>query len=158
MKNAVKRSLVANAIVLGAVVGGSRLLGVPAEELKAVFWFQLVVQMLINELWLYSSALPVLIVTFFHRKETSQERSALRAMKLISPVLVLVPALLYTVLYLLNPWIGEWVYAELGVPLCGALLLASLLGQGLLFVLALLLSLVPVCPSALFHALDDKLS
>lgn len=158
MKNAVKRSLVANVLVLGAVVGGSRLFGVAAEDCWAVFWFQLVVQMLMNELWLYSSALPVLIVTFFHRKETAQERSALRAMKLISPVLVLVPALLYTVLYLLSPWMGEWVYAELGVPLCGALLLSSLLGQGLLFVLALLLSLVPVCPSALFHALDDKLS
>ena len=158
MKNAVKRSLVVNAIVLSAVVGGSRVLGVPAEEQMAVFWFQLVVQMLMNELWLYSSTVPVLIVTFLHRKETTQERSALRAMKMISPVLVLVPALLYAVLYMLSPWIGEWVQAEVGVPLCGALLLASLLGQGVLFVLALLLSLIPVCPSALFQALDNKLS
>ena len=151
-----KKSLVVNALVLGTVVGLGRLFGVPAEHQVAVFWFQLVIQVLMNELWLYSSSLPVLVATFFHRKAQAQERSALLAMKLFSFVLVVVPAVIYTVLYLLSPWIGEWVLAELEVPLCGALLLASLLGQGLLFVLVCLQSLVPVCPSALFQALDCK--
>ena len=154
MEKTVKKSLVANAVVLGTVVLLGRLFGVSAEHQVAVFWFQLVMQMLMNELWLYSSVLPTLVATFLHRKEEAQERSALVVMKVFSPLLIVVPVVIYTILYLLKSWIGEWVLTELDMPLCGALLLASLMGQGLLFLLVVLLSLVPVCPSALFQALD----
>ena len=47
MKQAYTKSLVANAVVLGMVVWLSRLFGVPAEYTVAVFWFQLVVQVLV---------------------------------------------------------------------------------------------------------------
>ncbi|MDO5470904.1 MAG: hypothetical protein Q4F38_06345 [Akkermansia sp.] len=150
------KSLVANALVLGGVVWLSRLLGVGAEYGVAVFWFQLVMQVLFNELWLYAGAVPALLAVLFSRKHR-EEHSARLALRLVSVVLVVVPLFLYTVLYLLRPLMGEWVLAELGVPLCGMLLLASLAGQFVLFALVWLLGLVPVCPSALFNMLDDAI-
>lgn len=156
MKQAYTKSLVANAVVLGVVVWLSRLFGVPAEYTAAVFWFQLVVQVLANELWLYTGVLPALLAALFSSRK-NEERSSLRAIRFVSFVLVLAPALLYAVLYMLRPLIGEWVLAELGLPLSGMQMLASLLGQGLLFLLVWPVGLVPVCPSALFHMLDQKL-
>lgn len=78
-------------------------------------------------------------------------------LKIVSFVLVAGPATLYAVLYLLRPLIGEWFLAELGVPLSGMMMLTSLLGQMVLFVLVWMAGLVPVCPSAAFNMLDNRL-
>lgn len=152
MKRVFAKSLVANAVVLGGVVCLSRMFGVSAEYTAAVFWFQLVVQLLANELWLYASILPAILAAFFCRQNA--ERASMRAVRLAAFVLVVAPALLYALLYLLRPLIGEWVLAELGLPLSGMLMLASALGQVLLFVLVWLAGLVPTCPSQLFNMLD----
>lgn len=150
------KSITINALVLGGTVWGNRVLGVGAESGVAVFWFLLVVQVLANELWLYAAAVPALLAALFSRKQ-SEERSVKLVLKIVSFVLVAGPAALYAVLYLLRPLIGEWFLAELGVPLSGMMMLVSLLGQVLLFVLAWIAGLVPVCPSAAFNMLDNRL-
>ena len=154
MERAFYRSLVANAVVVGAVVGLSYVFGVSAEYMQAVFWFQLVVQTLSNELWLHAGTLPALLAALFSRGR-DEERSVMRGLRFVSFVLLAVPALLYPVLYMLRPFVGEWVLAELGLPLSGMLLLASMLGQGALFILVWMAGLVPVCPSAIFNMLDS---
>lgn len=156
MKTSIIKSLIANIVVLGGTVWGSRAFGVGAEYGAAVFWFLLVVQVLANELWLYATAVPALLAALFSRKR-SEERSVLLVLKLTSFVLIVGPAALYTLLYLLRPLIGEWWLAELGVPISGTLMLASLLGQTFLFVLAWIIGLCPVCPSAAFNMLDNYL-
>ncbi len=156
MKQSFIKSIIANVLVLSGTVWGSRVFGVGAEYGVAVFWFLLVVQVLANELWLYAAAVPALLASFFSKKQ-SEERSVMLVLKIVSFVLVAAPAALYTVLYLLRPLIGEWFLAELGVPLSGMMMLFSLLGQVLLFVLAWIAGVVPVCPSAAFNMLDNHL-
>lgn len=156
MEQAFFRSIVVNAVVIVGVMCLSYVFGVPAEYMQAVFWFQLVVQTLANELWLHAGTLPAIFAALFSSRK-NEERSFMRALRLVSFMLVVVPALLYPVLYLLRPLVGEWVLAELGLPLSGMMMLASMLGQGALFVLVWLAGLVPVCPSAIFNMLDSAI-
>ncbi len=154
MKESLIKSVIANVVVLAGTVLGSLTLGIDSENGIAVFWFLLIIQVLANELWLYVAAVPALFAALFSKKQ-SEERSVMLVLRIMSFVLVVGPLALYTVLYLLRPLIGEWFLAELGVPLSGTMMLTSLLGQMVLFVLVWIAGLVPVCPSAAFNMLDN---
>lgn len=160
MKGSLIKSIVWNVAALGCVLGVSCIGGVGGEQLAAVFWFQLVVQVLANELWLHGSALPMLFLGLFgmlrKRKESDNERSMQRLLRLTSVILVAAPAVLFMVLALLQGVIGEWVLREFGLVLSGALYMRSLAGVLLLWLVALVSGLLPLCPSLFFGALDHE--
>lgn len=160
MKGTLIKSIVWNVAALACVVGLSCTGGEGCEQMAAVFWFQLVVQVLANELWLHSSALPMLLLGMFgmlrKRKESDNERSMQRLLRLTSVILVAAPAVLYMVLALLQGVIGEWVLREFGLVLSGALYMRSLAGLLLLWLVSLVSGLLPLGPSLFFGVLDSE--
>lgn len=160
MKGTLIKSIVWNVAALVCVLSLACAGGVGGEQLAAVFWFQLVVQVLANELWLHGSALPMLLLGMFgmlrKRKEGDNERSLQRLLRLTSVILVAAPAVLYMVLALLQGLIGEWVLSEFGLVLSGALYMRSLAGLLLLWLVALVSGLLPLCPSLFFGVLDNE--
>ncbi len=149
---AVFLNIIALALFCAAAAAG----GVLTQE--AVL-FQIAAQWLVNELWFDAYLVPALLMQLFGRKgEGHEQRRSSRAARWTSFCLLLLPALLFGVLALIEGATGGALGSWLGLPLGSALYVCSFAGFGLLFILTLCTGAAPLSVQAAFeNFVDGKL-
>lgn len=117
--------------------------------------FQVVVLVLASEAWNFLWWVPSLILTFRAAKHKKEERRYSKVVKLTSPILLVVPLLIYLAMMGLNMIVPSGRLAEVcGFADMAALFKASYASVALLFVAALFFPLLPFSVSSLWECLD----
>ncbi len=121
--------------------------------------FQLAAQWLVNELWFDVCIIPTLLLQLFGRKGEGRDEAHLRrAARWTSICLLLLPALLYGLLALVESLTSNALGNWLGLPLGAELYSCSFAGFFLLFLLTLFAGARPLSVQAAFeNVVDDAL-
>lgn len=116
----------------------------PAGELQQGLVFQVIVLVLASEAWNFLWWLPSLFLMFREAKQQKEEKRYTKMAKLTSPILLVVPPLLYLAMAGLSMVLPSGSLAEAcGFADMGALFKASYASVVLLFVAALFFPLFP---------------
>ncbi len=149
MNNIFKSVLVNLFCALPAAAAGSVIF--EAVSFKAAFIFTLVILWLCNEAWYWVLTIPAIIATILSAatKKPLHERLQTKLVRLTSLSLLVVPHLLFTILYVLNKLTQGQVGEEIGIPPGQSYFVTAFVAVALLWVFNLIMSLLPLSVGAL---------
>ncbi len=150
------KALSLNITALAIFAAASAATGILTTE---TILFQLAAQWLVNELWFDVCIIPTLLLQLFGRKGEGRDEAHLRrAARWTSICLLLLPALLYGLLALVESLTSNALGNGLGLPLGAELYSCSFAGFFLLFLLTLFAGARPLSVQATFEKfVDDAL-
>ncbi len=151
------KSLVLNLIALALFSAFAAAAGMLTAE---VLIFQLAAQWLVNELWFDAYLVPALLMQLFGRKGEGRDVARQRcAARWTSFCLLLLPAILYGILSLVEALSSNALSHWLGLPLGSGLYSCSFGAFVLLFMLSLFTGAMPLSVQAALEGLfDDKMN